>query len=218
MVSAGHDTQFAVYGSGVEDGQPVLSSGTWEILMARTPEVRGLTSSLFEHGFTCEWDSHKGFYNPGIQWLASGVLEWISKQFYNGLEGDEKYRVMIEEAQNIGSDSQGITVNPAFLSDYHGQAAGAIHGLTLNTERGAIYRATLEALALKLKESLNQLEQIGGFKSTELILVGGGSKNHLWNQIKADTLQLPIKGSFRRLADHFRDSCLIFRYRYSRSL
>ena len=193
VVSAGHDTQFAVYGSGAEEGQPVLSSGTWEILMARTPEANNLNSSLFEHGFTCELDSHRSFYNPGIQWLASGVLEWISKHFYSELDGDEKYRVMISEAEAVGPEAQGITVNPSFLSDRHGHAAGAIQGLTLNTERGAIYRATLNTLAEKLKESLKQLELIGGFESTELILVGGGSKNPLWNQIKADTLQLPIK-------------------------
>ena len=193
VVSAGHDTQFAVYGSGAEEGQPVLSSGTWEILMARTSQADGLNSSLFEHGFTCELDSRKGFYNPGIQWLASGVLEWISKHFYAGLEGDEKYRVMIAEAEMVGPEAQGVTVNPSFLSDRHGHTAGAIQGLTLNTERGAIYRATLNALAEKLKDSLKQLEQVGGFESSELILVGGGSKNPLWNQIKADTLQLPIK-------------------------
>ena len=35
---AGHDTQFAVFGSGAELNQPVLSSGTWEILMARTAD------------------------------------------------------------------------------------------------------------------------------------------------------------------------------------
>lgn len=193
VVSAGHDTQFAVYGSGAEEGQPVLSSGTWEILMARTPQADGLSSSLFEHGFTCELDSRKGFYNPGIQWLASGVLEWISKHFYSELEGDEKYRTMIAEAELAGPEAQGVSINPSFLSDRHGHTAGAIQGLTLNTERGSVYRAALNALAVKLKDSLKQLEQIGGFESSELILAGGGSKNQLWNQIKADTLQLPIK-------------------------
>ncbi|WP_239500870.1 FGGY family carbohydrate kinase, partial [Streptococcus pneumoniae] len=36
VISCGHDTQFAVFGSGAGLNQPVLSSGTWEILMART--------------------------------------------------------------------------------------------------------------------------------------------------------------------------------------
>lgn len=36
VISAGHDTQFAIFGSGADRDQPVLSSGTWEILMVRS--------------------------------------------------------------------------------------------------------------------------------------------------------------------------------------
>ncbi|MEA7609699.1 hypothetical protein ONJ23_26030, partial [Salmonella enterica subsp. enterica serovar Virginia] len=35
VISAGHDTQFALFGAGAQQGEPVLSSGTWEILMVR---------------------------------------------------------------------------------------------------------------------------------------------------------------------------------------
>jgi len=37
---SGHDTQFAIFGSGSDINQPVLSSGTWEILMVRTPNIK----------------------------------------------------------------------------------------------------------------------------------------------------------------------------------
>jgi len=30
VVATGHDTQFAIFGSGAEINQPVLSSGTWK--------------------------------------------------------------------------------------------------------------------------------------------------------------------------------------------
>ncbi len=193
VISAGHDTQFAIYGSGVDEGQPVLSSGTWEILMARSTKAKHLSADLFENGFTCEWDSHSGLYNPGIQWIASGVLEWIARMFYGELSGEEKYTTMIQEGVSAGSQCQGVRINPAFMTDRHGHVAGAIEGLTITTDRGAIYRAALQALSDKLSSSLEQLESIGGFKSTQLILVGGGSKNPLWNQIKADTLKLPVK-------------------------
>ena len=36
VVATGHDTQFAIFGSGAGKNQPVLSSGTWEILMVRS--------------------------------------------------------------------------------------------------------------------------------------------------------------------------------------
>ena len=35
VVLTGHDTQFAIFGSGAGKNEPVLSSGTWEILMVR---------------------------------------------------------------------------------------------------------------------------------------------------------------------------------------
>jgi L-fuculokinase len=40
VVATGHDTQFAIFGSGAEKNQPVLSSGTWEILMVRAEKYK----------------------------------------------------------------------------------------------------------------------------------------------------------------------------------
>ena len=44
-----------------------------------------------------------------------------------------------------------------------------------------------------VREALRTLENIGHFKARELLLVGGGSRNVLWNQIKANMLDIPIK-------------------------
>ena len=66
-------------------------------------------------------------------------------------------------------------------------------GVTLNTTRGHFYRAALEGLTAQLKSHLRSLEKIGGFKASELLLVGGGSRNALWNQIKANALDMPVK-------------------------
>lgn len=78
VISAGHDTQFALFGAGAKPDEPVLSSGTWEILMVRSAQVD--TSQLSHYaGSTCELDSQAGLNNPGMQWLASGVLEWVRK-------------------------------------------------------------------------------------------------------------------------------------------
>jgi L-fuculokinase len=40
---------------------------------------------------------------------------------------------------------------------------------------------------------LNALENAGNFKAEKIICVGGGSKNKLWNQIRADVLNLPVE-------------------------
>ena len=49
VVATGHDTQFAIFGSGAEKNQPVLSSGTWEILMVRSEAFRSGKEQL-EYG------------------------------------------------------------------------------------------------------------------------------------------------------------------------
>ncbi|EFD0979674.1 TPA: FGGY-family carbohydrate kinase, partial [Escherichia coli] len=59
--------------------------------------------------------------------------------------------------------------------------------------RGHFYRAALEGLTAQLQRNLQMLEKIGHFKASELLLVGGGSRNTLWNQIKANMLDIPVK-------------------------
>jgi L-fuculokinase len=192
VTSSGHDTQFALFGSGVGMDQPVLSSGTWEILMARTARVDTVSLSGFE-GSTCELDTVPGFYDPGLQWLASGVVEWLKDTCWRGADSSEVYAQMIGEAEVVSSGCNGVTMLPDLLAGQGGRGEGSFHGLSLGTSRGHLYRAALEALSARLACQLHELERLCGFTAQELVLVGGGSKNRLWNQLKADALRLPVK-------------------------
>ncbi|WP_421239142.1 L-fuculokinase [Aeromonas enteropelogenes] len=188
VVSAGHDTQFALAGSGAGPDQPVLSSGTWEILMVRTPQVDSDALARVA-GSTCELDADCGQFNPGLQWLASGVLEWVRTLGWP--EGGD-YEAMIDEARAVPVGCDGVRMAPNLLANGVGHGQGAFTGLSLSTRRGHLYRAALEALAFHLKGQLTRLEQIGHFQAQQLLVVGGGSRNALWNQIKADVLGLPV--------------------------
>lgn len=185
VVSTGHDTQFALFGSGVKENQPFLSSGTWEILMLRTAKA-ALEADDYAAGATVEYDSKAGLLNPGLQWIASGIIEWVKATCYNG----ENYDTMDAEAAAIPPGCDGVKLIPNFLpSD---AVPGSIEGLILGRTRGHIYRAAMEALTLRLKNRLEKLEKVGGFKATELLLVGGGARNKIWTQMRADILGLPI--------------------------
>ncbi|MBI5009953.1 MAG: L-fuculokinase, partial [Bacteroidia bacterium] len=37
------------------------------------------------------------------------------------------------------------------------------------------------------------LEEAGGFKTDSIICVGGGSRNRLWNQLRANAAGVPVK-------------------------
>lgn len=185
VVSTGHDTQLALFGSGVKENQPFLSSGTWEILMLRTAKA-ALAPEDYAAGATVEYDSKQGLLNPGLQWIASGIIEWVKATCYHG----ENYDTMDAEAAAIPPGCDGVKLIPNFLpSD---TVPGSIEGLILGRTRGHIYRAAMEALTYRLKSRLEKLEKVGGFKSTELLLVGGGARNKIWTQMRADILGLPI--------------------------
>ena len=45
----------------------------------------------------------------------------------------------------------------------------------------------------RLREGKIALEKAGGFKSESILCVGGGSKNRLWNQLRANNIGIPLK-------------------------
>ncbi len=185
VISAGHDTQFALFGAGAGINEPILSSGTWEILMARTSQVN--TPLLVQYpGATCELDSQTGLYNPGTQYMASGVLEWVRSLFWPAETG---WDTILAEAAAIPEGADGVQMNTRLLDS----PLAGWQGVTLNTTPAHFYRAALEGLTARLKENLIALEAIAQFKARELLLVGGGSRNALWNQLKADALGIPVK-------------------------
>ena len=189
---AGHDTQFAIFGSGAKTHQPVLSSGTWEILMTRSTKY-STTNLQLDAGITTEFDAIAGLYNIGLNWLGSGIIEWMRHKFYAECLDVDCYDVMIKEAMDVEIGSNGIFINPDFNNSKNTIQKGQIIGLTINTKRGEIFRAAIEALSYQLRLALNALENAGGFKADKIICVGGGSNNQLWNQIRADVTELPIE-------------------------
>jgi L-fuculokinase len=191
VVATGHDTQFAVFGSGADINQPVLSSGTWEILMVRSKGFRAGKEQM-NLGITTELDSRPGLYNIGNQWIASGVLEWVKKNLYSDIK-ENVYETMISGAERVPPGCNGVKAVPKFYEELQGKPGGEILGLTLESTRDEIYRAMLEALAARLAEGNKALEEAGGFKTESIICVGGGSKNRLWNQLRANAAKVPLK-------------------------
>jgi L-fuculokinase len=191
VVASGHDTQFAIFGSGAEKNQPVLSSGTWEILMVRSEGHRSGKEQL-ENSITTELDSRPDLYNIGNQWIASGILEWARKNLYADII-DDVYEAMISGAEKVPAGSNGVKVVPKFYEELNGKPAGQILGLTMESTRDDIYHAMLESLSERLAEGKKALEIAGGFKTDSILCVGGGSKNRLWNKLRARHTGVPVK-------------------------
>ncbi|WP_032092609.1 L-fuculokinase [Necropsobacter rosorum] len=192
VISCGHDTQFAVFGSGAGLHQPVLSSGTWEILMARTERAQPRREFVAQ-GLTTEFDARPNRFNPAVQWIGSGVMEWMGKLLFADVAGtDQYYPTMIAEGGRVPPGANGVCLQGSFAATDNPSGEGQILGLSMHNTRGQLYRAALEYMARQLKNGLNVLQQVSGFQAESLLCVGGGSKNPLWNQIRADVLNLPL--------------------------
>jgi len=194
VVAGGHDTQFALFGSGARMDEAVLSSGTWEILGVRS-NVFNPTRSAFENGLLFEADVQPGLWNPQLLMMGSGVLEWILDKVFPET-GNKKYDLIIKEAEKEPSGSGGVMFIPSFVRET-GPARkygtlGTILGLTLRTTRGQLLRSALEGLSFQLRHALEILKAEVPNEIRGIRIVGGGAKNPLWNQIRADVTGLPV--------------------------
>ncbi|XNM76516.1 hypothetical protein ACLK19_18755 [Escherichia coli] len=75
VISAGHDIQFALFGAGADQNEPVLSSGTWEILMVRSAQV---DTSLLSHTLVApaNWIARQGCMT-GYPMAGIRRVEWV---------------------------------------------------------------------------------------------------------------------------------------------
>jgi len=194
VVVSGHDTQFAIMASGAGRDEAILSSGTWEILGLRLNRFDP-NRTAFEEGVIIEADVQPNLWNPQLLMIASAVLEWIREKFYSELK-ERKYEVMIDEALKVPPGSEGVMVIPSFVSDSgptkRYATRGTVLGLGLRSTRAHVYRAALEGLSFQLRLALEVIERAFNFKARGVRVVGGGSKNYLWNQIRADVTGIPI--------------------------
>jgi L-fuculokinase len=104
---------------------------------------------------------------------------------------------MIIEAEKIQPGADGVTVLPSFVAGTGPtrkyRVRGTILGLTLNTDRRHLCRAAFEGLSFQLRHALDILSKATEFHVEGIRVVGGGAKNDLWNQIRADVTGLAVR-------------------------
>ena len=99
-------------------------------------------------------------------------------------------------AAALAPDGHGLTILPFLAGErspsWNDDLTGSIQGLTLHTDRAAIFRASLEAIAYRFGALYASLA--GVVDAEHAILANGGAilRSPLWLQIVADTLNHPL--------------------------
>lgn len=119
-----------------------------------------------------------------VQWLRDGL------KIIGSSAASEKWAKKVK-------DSGGIYVVPAFVGlgapHWNMYARGAVFGLTRDTGKAHIIRATLESIAYQTRDVLNAMEKDTGIKLKKLQVDGGASSNNLLMQFQSDILGVSVE-------------------------
>jgi xylulokinase len=125
--------------------------------------------------------------NPG--WLAGGAIRWAVRML--GLSSD---RELDRLAASAPPGADGITFIPALAGAmtpmWRADARGTLHGLAASHDREHVARAVLEGLAFASRSVVERLATLG-LPTADILVLGGGGKSAVWNQIRADALGRP---------------------------
>lgn len=127
----------------------------------------------------------------GSVFTAGALVQWLRDQLHMITAAAE-----IEALAESVPDNGGVTFVPALSGlgapfwDPH--ATGAIMGITRGTEKGHIARAALEAIALRSRDIIIEMQKDAGVAFKSLKVDGGASTNNLLMQIQADLLQAAV--------------------------
>jgi xylulokinase len=167
--------------------------------VAGTASVFAATTDAFApdvHGGTLGYGQSvtPGLWHPYAYVNGGGLnLEWFRREF-GAPDLPLKELDRLAESVNLNE------ALPFFVPHLGGRVSppwpalrGAWLNLTWDHHRGEIFHAVLESVALEYALYQQAVRRVlPGAAFTELRITGGGEKSAVWNQIKADALQMPI--------------------------
>jgi glycerol kinase len=182
------DQQAALFGQGCfEPGLAKNTYGTGCFMLMNTgSEIRKSRNGLIT---TIAWglDGKVEYALEGSVFIAGAAVQWLRDGLHLiDQSKDSEYFA----AKALGSNE--VYVVPAFAGlgapYWDMYARGAIFGLTRDTGKDHIIKATLESMAYQTKDILNAMQEDSGLTLASLKVDGGASANNILMQFQADIL------------------------------
>ena len=194
VVAGGHDHVVAALALGITGPDTLLDSmGSAEGLFLPLPEP-ATAQALGIHGISQGRHVAGGYYLMAGLYTSGVVVDWFCDRFTPGKD----YSELIAAASEVPAGSQGVVflphlrlANPGYSQQY---SRGSFIGLAFDTSVEAMFRATLEGLAMEARYSLDQVLRLSGMARPEqTVLTGGGTRNRLWLEIKAAVMNSALQ-------------------------
>ena len=186
------DQQSALFGQACfEKGMAKNTYGTGCFLLMNTGnEIKKSPSGLLN---TIAWgvDGKITYALEGSVFVAGAAVQWLR----DGLQIIDHASETEEIAKN--TEDKDVYVVPAFAGlgtpYWDMYSRGAIFGLTRDTGKDHIVKATLESLAYQSKDVLDAMQTDSGIELKKLRVDGGASANDYLMQFQADLLDVEIE-------------------------
>ena len=188
------DQQAALFGQGgLQPGIAKNTYGTGCFILLNTgtsfvPLSNGLLTTI-----ACSLPDEKINYAlEGSIFIGGAAIQWLRDklELINNANETESICDSIPPLEDI-------YVVPAFAGlgapYWDAKAKGAIYGLTLNSGKAEIIKATIEALAFQTKDVLQTMLDEQGIELRKLQVDGGASVNGYLMQFQADILGVPVE-------------------------
>ncbi len=105
------------------------------------------------------------------------------------------YDLLFRKAESVPAGASGLMMLPHLAGRGSPRpnpaARGVFYGFTLHHKNEHFVRALMEAIAFALRGNIEAF-RASGLQVNEVRSFGGGSRNRVWNQMKADVTGLPI--------------------------
>lgn len=133
---------------------------------------------------------------------TGGALRWFRDQLGEAERmeaarlGVDPFDLLSQAAEQSPPGANRVIFLPYMYGErspiWDSNARGVFFGLSLATTKRDLVRAIMEGAAFGLRHNVEVATE-AGFALDSLACIGGGSRSALWNQIKADVLQCPIR-------------------------
>ena len=192
---AGHDHLCGLLAVDADAPGVLMNSlGTAEalILVVDRPHTDPALGKAGFHQGTIEVDRPLFYVFGGLPTSAAAV-EW----FRHGPGGGADHGTLTAEADAAAAAGHEVMFLPHLRlgSPPHPDpiGRGAFLGLSDGCDRGALFRAVLEGVALDGAHQIEALKGLGFPAPQRVVAIGGGSRNRLFVQLKADLFGLPVE-------------------------
>jgi len=182
------DQQAALFGQACfRPGMAKNTYGTGCFMLMNTGDQPQLSNNGLVTTIAWGLEGKVEYALEGSIFIAGAAVQWLRDSLrIIDQSNDSEYFA----GKALGSND--VYVVPAFAGlgapYWDMYARGAIFGLTRDTGKAHIVKATLESLAYQTKDVLNAMQEDSGLKLKSLKVDGGASANNILMQFQADIL------------------------------